>query len=176
MSLPRFQITSESYHLAGEPHYALADYAFAFDMSVAGQDGRKALGATTSLVIGTLQLEIEIETSHCIYLWGYCPAVGWRRSPLPSHDLVPRAGGLKVTCETPLVPGVSIGIEEMVPSLVWFDPATGWVCVGRPESDATSQAVEFASDTIAVVSEARLRSVWVRPRNWKDLVNSIPDR
>jgi len=168
MSLPRFEIDSEPYSVVGEPYYASGDYALAFDEKGSRLDGLKSVGATTSFVIDTIQIEVEIETSLCVYVWGYCPIGSWRRTSLPS--LISTPGTLRGTCNDPLQLGVSIGIEAMVSATVWFDSSTGWVCVGRPEPDTGSQTVEFAPHTLAVVNEYRLQSVWVQPRNWKSLV------
>ena len=45
----------------------------------------------------------------------------------------------------------------------FYDPSTGWVCIGNPVADKDEIAVKFATDTIAVLSNDNLKSLWLRP-------------
>jgi kynureninase len=51
----------------------------------------------------------------------------------------------------------------------WFDPGSGWFCMGEKERALNAEAVEFATGCVAVVVGGRLASLWVKPDNWKEL-------
>lgn len=154
--------------VGGRPHYVVEDYAFNFTLSPGELGGSGERLASTSFVIGTIQLEVGIASLVCLYVWGYCPVMSWTRRTLTPP--IAETGSLKAVPEQPLIPGISIRLEETMPATVWFNAASGWVCVSNPEVGPGSQAVEFATDTIAVLADRRLQALWVRPENWKELV------
>ena len=45
----------------------------------------------------------------------------------------------------------------------YFDPETGWVCIGSDVINTHSRGVEFASDIIAIVEHQELKSLWIKP-------------
>jgi hypothetical protein len=163
--------------VSGRLRYVFGDYAFDFQMDVAEQEERCGTQRTTSFVVDTLQLEVAVDTSLCRFIWGYCPIGKWEccsLSPPTTHH-----GSLRASYQKPLVSGVSIGLEKMVPPTAWFDPESGWFCMGNKRDDAEAEAVEFATGCLAVVVSGRLSSLWMKPENYKDvaemLVNQNPN-
>jgi hypothetical protein len=172
MDALRFEILPGFSPVRGHPRYVKEDYAFDFQMDGGEKESRKGTQGTTSFVVDTLQLEVAVDSSLCLYIWGYCPTGRWKRSPLSPPMAQP--GSLRAIHDAPLVPGVSVGLEEMIPVTAWFDPASGWFCMGNNESPAGVQAVEFATGCLAVVlAVGRLSSLWVKPENWKEMAGQF---
>lgn len=172
MSIPKFEILSIPTVLQGRPRYVVEDCAFDFQATDEQEvNERKGGSGTTSLVIGTLQIEVSVDRSLCLYVWGYCPYMKWEvssGSPPPS-----RPGALRVVQNTDFVEGVSVGIEEMVPPSSHFNPESGWFCIGNLETPSGSQAVEFATDTLAAVKGGKIVSLWVKPENCVDIAKQL---
>jgi len=172
MARIEFQIDFGRLRLLGRPEYAIEDYAFDFEIQKPEEwRGTKGPVNCTSLSIGTLQLELWIEESLCLYVWGYCPHVGWKCSPISRPSS--RPGALRVVQDTAFIPGVSVGIEEMVPPTSHFNPESGWFCIGNVEAPRGSQVVEFATDTLAAVRGGKLVSLWVKPENGADIATQL---
>jgi hypothetical protein len=167
VSTLRFEVLSSPSYVSGCPRYVNEDYAFSFQMDPGEQAQRQGEHGTTSFVVDTLQLEVAVDTSLCLYIWGYCPMGRWERTTLMPP--VARRGSLRAVHDKPLVPAVSIGLEQMIGTTAWFDPDSGWFCVGKKEIASDVQAVEFATGCVAVVADGRLSSLWVRPENWKEV-------
>lgn len=165
----RFEILRSPSPVSGRPLYVSNDYAFNFQMDPVEWREHVGVQGTTSFLVGTLQLEVAVHSSLCLYIWGYCPMCGWERirmsPPRPQH------GSLRAIPDPddPLIPGVSVELEDVMPT-PWFDPTSGWFCMGNHNSPTGAQAVQFATGCVAVVSaDGGLWSLWVRPENWKEL-------
>jgi hypothetical protein len=163
----RFEVLSSPSPVSGHPRYVSEDYAFSFQMDLGELEERQGKQRTTSFVVDTLQLEVAVDTSLCLYIWGYSPMEKWERTSLTPP--IAQRGLLRATHDKPLVPAVSIGLEHMMPATAWFDPDTGWFCMGNKVVAAGVEAVEFATGCIAVVADGRLSSLWVRPENWQEV-------
>lgn len=44
----------------------------------------------------------------------------------------------------------------------FYDPISGWICIGS-HSSKESAAIEFASNTIAVVCNQMIVALWLKP-------------
>lgn len=167
----QLSIHTEMTALRGRPQYIIEDYSFDFKM--AGDDEfnvRTGLLGTTSIAIGTLQIELSVQTHICLFAWGYCPYSCWAAASLctPSHI----EGALMVQ-DTHLVAGVSVSVGMPAQPTTRFDPHSGWFCIGDPGISQDASAVEFATDTIAVVSMGKLVSLWIRPDNWNEVSRTV---
>ncbi|MFE5209808.1 hypothetical protein [Streptomyces sp. NPDC056600] len=95
--------------LEGVLAYTESEYGFSFSVRD-GQALSVRLGSqgVTSVVIGTLQLEVDIESGEVLFAWGYLPNV---RSVVADAD-PPRsvAGRVVVSSEERFEPGVSVGV------------------------------------------------------------------
>lgn len=167
-----FEILSSPSYVCGRPRYVSEDYAFSFQMNPGEQERWQGKQGTTSFVVDTVQLEVAIDTSLCLYIWGYCPMGRWERTSLSPPGA--RRGSLRASHDKPLVPAVSIGLEHMIATTAWFDPDSGWFCMGNKEIASEVQAVEFATGCVAVIADGRLSSLWVRPENWKEVAGRFP--
>ncbi|MFA5891480.1 MAG: hypothetical protein WDA27_11125 [Actinomycetota bacterium] len=154
----------------GTPFYSISDHAFNFDLKEipegAGHQGHVAL------LLNTLGIEVAIASSRCLYVSGYCPAMGWTMTRLapPAASF----GALSASSESRLVSGTGMPVDSG-PWIERFDPSTGWFCSGREETEVSTVAVEFATDTQVVLHQGRLLEVWIRPMNWEELARSIGD-
>ena len=165
-----FEMNLASSAISGVPRYALEDYAFDFYIPSTDKEKLES-GGVTSFVVGTLQLEVAIENSCCLYAWGYCPTAAWSCTTLKCPPAY--RGSLHAKCKQPLIPGVSIGIENMIPVMPFFDPQSGWFCMGEKEPIDKAQVVEFASDSLAVICGEKLKSLWIKPKNWREVAGKI---
>ena len=163
-----FEVLPGSSLRLGSPRYVPDDFAFVFQESLPGApiESHGAEG-TTSFLIGTLQLEVDIASSICLYPCGYCPSVTWRLTSLVAPPS--RPGALRFSCDEPLTEGISVGLEDMIVVQFFFDPQTGWFCAGDNQISPDISAVEFATDCMAVVIDGRLVSLWIRPESGDEL-------
>lgn len=150
--------------LEGQLTYKVREYGFVFEVipealrdlqRLAGQSG------TASLSIGTLTIEIGIETKKALYASGYHPHTAWTWGRLPPISALPGFITLDVPWE--LIPGVGYEIVEVGQRDTTYDPASGWVCVGDSEVHSADQIMEFSRSTVAVVRNGSLVSLWLQP-------------
>lgn len=160
----RFEVNPDVKPLEGELVYRDADHAFDFVPASMGI-AREHAGASgaTSLLLGTLQLEVSAESGVVLYPWGYHPKAAWRASSLSPAAV--RRGAVRALSDAPLVAGIS---RDVAPSARWttsYDSKSGWVRIARSESDAVAaEAVEFAPGSVAVIERGALVELWLHPR------------
>lgn len=149
--------------LEGQLVYRAYEYSFDFKVESQLELARRAgSNGTTSLLIGTLQIEIGIETGAALFVWGlHSHSAQWRRDSLSRPSAQP--GCVKAVFDEEPIMGVSQGLAEVGEWQTTYDPKTGWVCVSSNEHDGVESYVEFAEDTIAGLLNDELVSVWLRP-------------
>ena len=59
--------------------------------------------------------------------------------------------------------GISIPLTKVNEWPTFYDPISGWLCIGQPITSQTCESVEFATNTVAVIDEASLRAIWLHP-------------
>lgn len=147
--------------LRGILQYDPADYGFAFEPSslVDVQDRIGGRG-TTSILLGTLQIEFGVENGFLLYVWGYHPQTSW----IEGHLIAPRShpGCVRVELDAGARPGVSLELAKVNEWPTIRDPATGWLCIGTADT-GDADCVEFAEDTVAVTRKQSLVGLWLRP-------------
>lgn len=149
-------------YLEGRLLYHSDEYSFDFhpksQLDVISLVGNQE---TTTLSVGTLQVEIGIATKCILYVWGYHPYLRWNSGALS----VPKAqkGCLQATLNLRLMPGVSIPLIEDGHWPTTYDSKNGWLCVGDRELLPDDSATEFASSTIAVLRKRELVALWLKP-------------
>ncbi len=148
--------------LKGQLVYRAYEYSFDFQVGSQQELARRAGSkGTTSLLIGTLQIEIGIETGAALFVWGlHSHSSRWRLDSLSRPPA--QSGCVKVVLNGELTRGVSQELAEVGAWQTTYDPNTGWVCISSNEHDA-ERYVEFAEDTIAGLLNDELVSVWLRP-------------
>jgi len=134
--------------------YRSQEYSFGVEVA-----HRSLPSAFTSIQVNELQLQLD-EEGRVLYADGYCPHMGW--SEMQANPPSARRGALYVR-DLSLVAGVSVAVS----SSRWpvsVNCKMGWVCVGQQLPAVSCSAVEFATNSIAVVEEGFLKSVWLKPR------------
>ncbi|MDO4720147.1 MAG: hypothetical protein Q4A78_05755 [Peptostreptococcaceae bacterium] len=142
----KFLITEEECKNIGCPYYTKEEYSFNFE---------PRLAASVSILVG--DVHISFFYSKARQISGYNPYLGWIKKDLT----VPEApqGVLRLEEE----PDEDERIEGSKTWKTFFDPKTGWVCIGNEDISMEMEAVEFATNTIAVISHGKLISIWVKP-------------
>jgi hypothetical protein len=143
----KFQINyADNYVEKKELLYIPNEYSFTSETSIIGIDFYIAINMLSLTVVDTKVVEVD----------GFCPYGAW----IKMHFDVPKyqKGSLQVLDD--LEPGFSYGLDEN-DWPVYFNPLTGWVCVGEPE--ANGEAVEFMHNGVAVVNQGQLVSLWLKP-------------
>jgi hypothetical protein len=140
--------------------YSDSEYGFSFsarDGEALGE--RLGSGGVTSVVIGTLQLEVDIQSREILFPWGYFPNV--RRAVASLSPPRSIEGRVSISSDEHFEPGVSLEI----PGNEWqdsYDPSSGWVAIRlNAASDATF--VQIADGTILGIDNGNLVSVWLKP-------------
>lgn len=112
-----------------------------------------------TLLINYLQIGIDSETMAVQQVWGLDPYERWIESTLsmPIYTIGELQGWGDIT------PGLSYRIGWGEKWSVKFDPITGWVCIGETEMSENDSAIKFAEDTIAVLNNGNLKSLWLKP-------------
>ncbi|MFD6155197.1 hypothetical protein ACFWF7_16045 [Nocardia sp. NPDC060256] len=114
----------------------------------------------TSLVIQYLQLEIDIESGRALHIWGLHYQPNWSDAEVRPQDV--ESAVVTVRAEPPLIPGVSIGLDEGIDWKTEYDRRTGWVRVSRYGS-ASTRLFEIATGTLVGLDHDELASVWIHP-------------
>lgn len=152
----------------GYPKYDFRSLALDFEMS----DPSKSMPPSekhTSLCIGTTQIETSVTSGRIWYVWGYNNFIRWRRAEL----CVPtsKKAALFFARFQLLRPGVAVELQNGFSDGATFDDRTGWLKIGRGHFHDT--AIEFATDTIASISDGEITGLWVRPRNTSEICAAL---
>lgn len=156
-------IISPGQALDGVLWYVGDEHSFMFDEGEPQElDDRAGSLGTTSLAVGTLQIEVGIETGTLLFVWGYYPRMRWRSASLPIPSA--RPGIVNVAGPHDLMLGVGEVIAPAGAWSTWFDERTGWVCIApRFEDAASADQVIVATSTVLGVVRGELQSVWLQP-------------
>ncbi|MCT7981236.1 hypothetical protein [Laspinema olomoucense] len=139
--------------LQGRLIYVQQDYAFNFLPS--------SRSTITSLVIDTLQLSID-HKGRVLEVWGYCPYQSWQLAEIYPPNYIP--GSVFVELED-IIPGVSEQIAGVGEWDIFVNSNTGWVCIEKEKQSPSAIAIEFASNSVAVLEENCLKAIWLHPEN-----------
>jgi hypothetical protein len=155
-----FEIDPTGDALVGELYYRASDCAFDFAASqTADLAHRMGSNGTTSIALGTLQLELGLATGTVLFAWGYSPRETWASGTLPPPKL--RPGVVRVHSTVTLKPGVAVNFAETQGWTFTYDHASGWIFFGCAGTD--SFATEIATGIGLLVQNGALRGVWLHP-------------
>jgi hypothetical protein len=105
-------------------------------------------------------LTLQVFNSEVVCVSGFCSYKGWKQTDdtIKSH----KAGSLTVLNG----PDDSYAYrysDSDNPFPIWFNPVTGWVCVG--DSKAKTKGVEFIRNCVAVLNRSQdLVALWLKPQ------------
>ncbi|OGO16651.1 MAG: hypothetical protein A2Z14_09830 [Chloroflexi bacterium RBG_16_48_8] len=148
--------------LNGTLFYKVDEYSMGFNPErikdlevIIGNEG------TTSLSIGSLQIEVCIAARILLYPWGYFPYMRWMRYKLIPPKVI--SGAVRIDSSTRFEKGVAVNIadEGELPTL--YDPENDWICIGTTKIPKSAINVEFATNAIAVIDNGKLISLWMHP-------------
>lgn len=115
--------------------------------------------ADISLLIGYIHIGVDSETMTVQQVWGLYPHEGWIKKTLNIPSFI--EGELMV--EGDIQPGMTYRLDGNEKWTAKFDSRTGWVCVGESEIIKNDIVIKFADNTIAVINDGKLKSLWLRP-------------
>ncbi|MCW1100057.1 hypothetical protein OJ963_40415 [Streptomyces sp. RS2] len=146
--------------LEGLLTYDDSEYGFSFNAQ-SGDSLSERLGSegVASALIGTLQLEVDIESREVLFAWGYFPNVRGVVSKLDTPQFSP--GRVFISSDHSFEPGVSFDI----PGKGWrvsYDPSSGWVAFCLNDA-AGAEFVRIAGGTVLGISDGDLVSLWLYP-------------
>ena len=148
--------------LDGVLRYVDAEHSFTFDVaSPADLQERSGSSGMTSLSIGTLQIEIGIETGLVLFVWGFHPRAAWKMQAVGQPDPVVTSARLDAT--VPLQRGVSVPIAAVGEWTTAFDEATGWLHIAKDLAQVSGQQLLVATGVALGVTDGRLDSLWLQP-------------
>ena len=114
-----------------------------------------------SILVNEVELFFD-DDGQILYVDGYCPYQGWLQTPLdvPAYT---SAGLILISPEPESVPsGTAVGLNDLSSRWQVYVNAEGWVCIGDPANHG-DQAVEFASNCVAVLKGDFLVALWLKP-------------
>jgi hypothetical protein len=115
-----------------------------------------------SITVGTLQIEVGVETGRLLYPWGLCPLIGLEKKHIKMKR-VEHAGVYVDSGEHELVAGVAIEIPGSVFWRMFKDVATGWICIGNCEMEERVRLVQFSINAMISLRDEVAIAVWIRP-------------
>jgi hypothetical protein len=117
--------------------------------------------SATSLLVGTLQIEIGIRDCVALFVWGLHPHTKWIPTAVSPGDAVVD-GGIRFQGLGDLEPGISVVVASVGEWSTQFDASTGWVRVAARE-DPDKSLVRIAQDTVIGIKDNALHSIWLKP-------------
>ncbi|WP_406316318.1 hypothetical protein OHA77_04465 [Streptosporangium sp. NBC_01639] len=146
--------------LEGVLVYDESEYGFSFSaQSAESLSERLGSEGVTSVLIGTLQLEVTIESREVLFAWGYFPNVRVEVAELGAPDCFP--GRVFISLDHSFQPGVSLEVPGKG-SRVSYDPSSGWVAI-RLKDAVDAKLVQIASGIVLGIDTGDLVSVWLDP-------------
>jgi hypothetical protein len=160
----KFEWQKSGASLDGELLYRAGEYSIDFEVACdAPLAERVGSAGNTSLSFATLQVEVGIEHGELLYPWGLFPNTCWQVGNLTVPAL--QAGRVRVVVgEDPLQAGVAVLFSDSSAWPVVWDPNSGWICFGNVTSRFDAIAIEYAKNSVAVIADGQLLSLWLRPK------------
>ncbi len=137
-----------------QPIYRANEYSF--DIS---DMGGLAASVFACIAIDTLMIEISAD-GHFLYVDGYCNYISWIETDVLSPKA--RFGSIQVS-GVELIMGAGIDFTKPGEWPIYFNKKTGWVCIGNSNQSFPFDAIEFATNTIAVINDKNLTAIWLKP-------------
>ncbi|MGA9345558.1 MAG: hypothetical protein WBV37_10700 [Nocardioidaceae bacterium] len=138
------------------------EYSFAFDVaSPADLHERLGHSGVTSLSVGTLQLEVAIESRLLLFAWGLHPREAWSCRAIGRPEAT--SGAVRVEGDIPLKRGVTVPLAAVGEWTTEFDEGTGWLRIAEDPDRRNDDLALLATGVVVGLSDGRLTSLWLAP-------------
>jgi len=116
----------------------------------------------TSILLGTLQIEVDIPSATLLYPWGQFPRGHWKKARIEPTGF--GEGGIRIanTEDLELKPAVSLEVWPEDECSTLFDPTTGWLCVTTKKFEGL-KLVEFARGAVIGLDGNEMNALWLKP-------------
>lgn len=148
----QFIISYENIAFYGQAKYLKDEYSFSYDPW-------NDVNFSILIENGYNSLDVKLENGRVLQMTGLNPDYNWVEKELVAP--ICKKGILTVLFEEKYQDGT--GILYASGWQTYFNGKTGWVCIGNPDCNSKSKSVEFAKNTIAVIENGHLSSIWIRP-------------
>lgn len=122
------------------------DYSFNFSTDI-------------TIMIAYLNIAIDSNTMELKYVWGFSPIESWIETTLQKPKTIRMNIKLAKNCE----PGCSYRLDSDTPWKSYYDKNSGWYCIGDPYWENGYDCIEFANDSVAMIYNGYLKSIWLKP-------------
>lgn len=113
----------------------------------------------SSLLIGYLNLTIQSETKKLKSIWGMNPHTTWKHEyfelPIYENGNIYIDGDLKA--------GDNKRLIEAGEWKTYFNPVSGWVCVGNFLTSQDTKVIQFASNCMLSIKNGFIEAIWLKP-------------
>ncbi|WP_211762603.1 hypothetical protein [Kutzneria sp. CA-103260] len=148
--------------LSGTLYYSRSEYSFRFEVDdVSGLAEKVGHHGVASLAVGTLQIEVDIESMSALYVWGLHPDVKWREGSVALRVPV-REGKVVIDVGSIMSAGVALEIAAVNEWGTTFDSLTGWARVA-PHGLVEDEIVLIATGVGLGIVNLEIGSVWLNP-------------
>lgn len=157
----KFDLTDKP--LCGQMIYRESEYSIDFiDYSREEVALRSGGQGCCSLAIGTLQIEVGVETGRLLYPWGLCPLINCEPIYIPIKPI--DCGGIYIdTKGLEMVAGTAVEIPGSNLWRMFKDMVTGWICVGDYDMGEKVHLVQFSKSAMISLRDEIAIAVWIRP-------------
>lgn len=149
----RFTVIYENIVFNGQAQYIKDEYSF-FYAPWNNVDFSVLIGQ------GYNSLDVKLKTGRVLQVTGLNPNYNWIEKELVTP--VFQRGILTVSFDEKCQEGA--GVQYANNWRTYYNYKTGWVCIGNPNCSIESKAVEFAQNTVAVIDNGQLSSIWIKPQ------------
>lgn len=146
--------------LNGSLVYDDSEYSFRYEADLPELRGRVGGGGVTSITVGTLQVEVDVDSGQALFVWGLHPRAQWTEARLAPPRAQP--GLVFFESASPFHEGVSISEAGVGVWSTQYDSETGWVRVA-PDLRPDEAQIMIADGVVVGVLGDELHSLWLRP-------------
>ena len=138
--------------------YNESQYSFRFNVGSPVDVLERSGGVgSASLMVGTLQVEVGVETGVLLYAWGLHPRARWSESQLDRPAASP--GVVRINDLSELQKGVGISVASVGEWSTVYDPTSGWLRIAPDSHQPDELRVTIANDTVLGLRDRDLNSV-----------------
>jgi len=147
--------------LDGVLRYVDSEYSFNFDVGSPVDLSRRAgESGVTSILIGTLQIEVGVASKRALYVGGLHPRSRWAPAELAAPRVSASAAFLDP--DRPFAAGVSVAVAPVGAWSTRFDAGSGWIRVA-PDATADDAVAQIAAGILLGERDGQLHSIWLQP-------------